>query len=296
MSIVETGRMVVFGEVLFDSFADGACVLGGAPFNVAWHLQAFGCAPLFISRIGDDALGERVRAAMQGWGMQTTGLQLDLLRPTGQVCVRIENGEPGYEIVADQAYDAIDADHLPDTGPLSLVYHGSLITRSNASTNALNALLKRDRTPVFLDINLRSPWWNLEDAECMVARTDWLKLNEHELAELLQQDVDCQTGATLLLQKYNLSLIIITLGEKGAFVCLKTGETFTVVPEGVSEVVDTVGAGDAFTSVCILGLLQGWDMQQTLMRAQRFASAMVGVRGATIDDREFYSAFINDWD
>lgn len=295
MSVVKTGRPVVFGEVLFDSFADGAHVLGGAPFNVAWHLQAFGCAPLFISRIGNDELGEQVRTAMQGWGMQTTGLQSDPVRPTGQVCVHIENGEPAYDIVADQAYDAIDSANLPDPGLLSLIYHGSLAVRNNTSANALNTLLERHQPPVFLDINLRPPWWNRADAERMLSRTDWLKLNEHELTELLQTDIDSQAGAARLLQQYDLSLVIITQGEKGAYVSLKSGEAFSVAPEGVSEVVDTVGAGDAFTSVCILGLLQGWDMRQTLPRAQRFASAMVGVRGATVADRNFYAEFISDW-
>ncbi|MBA1332725.1 carbohydrate kinase, partial [Candidatus Endoriftia persephone str. Guaymas] len=48
---------IIFGEVLFDCFEDGSRVLGGAPFNVAWHLQALGAAPLFISRVGDDSLG-----------------------------------------------------------------------------------------------------------------------------------------------------------------------------------------------------------------------------------------------
>lgn len=295
MSVVKTGQPVVFGEVLFDSFADGASVLGGAPFNVAWHLQAFGCAPLFISRIGDDALGEQVRTAMQDWGMQTTGLQSDPVRPTGQVRVHIENGEPAYDIVTDQAYDAIDSANLPDPGPLSLVYHGSLALRNHTSADALNTLLDHHRPPVFLDINLRPPWWNRADAERMLSRADWLKLNEHELVELLQADMDSQAGAARLFQQYNISLIIITQGEKGAYVCSRSGETFSVAPEGVSEVVDTVGAGDAFTSVCVLGLLQGWDMRKTLPRAQCFASAVVGVRGATVADRNFYAAFISDW-
>ena len=51
----------VFGEVLFDHFPDGSRVLGGAPFNVAWHLQAFGQSPRFISRIGNDPAGLRNR-------------------------------------------------------------------------------------------------------------------------------------------------------------------------------------------------------------------------------------------
>ena len=53
-------RPVIFGEVLFDHFPDGARVLGGAPFNVAWHLQAFGSAPLFVSRVGNDPAGREV--------------------------------------------------------------------------------------------------------------------------------------------------------------------------------------------------------------------------------------------
>ena len=58
----------VFGEVLFDCFPDGRRVLGGAPFNVAWNLQAFGLAPQFISRIGDDADGKEIHALMTDWG------------------------------------------------------------------------------------------------------------------------------------------------------------------------------------------------------------------------------------
>ncbi|NIV35790.1 MAG: carbohydrate kinase, partial [Anaerolineae bacterium] len=61
-------RPVIFGEVLFDEFEDGSAVLGGAPFNVAWHLQGFGLNPLFISRIGTDALGAQVQQQMRDWG------------------------------------------------------------------------------------------------------------------------------------------------------------------------------------------------------------------------------------
>ena len=56
-----SSRPCIFGEVLYDHFPDGSRVLGGAPFNVAWHLQAFGLAPRFISRVGDDAEGRKLR-------------------------------------------------------------------------------------------------------------------------------------------------------------------------------------------------------------------------------------------
>lgn len=63
----ETGRTcpVMFGEVLFDHFPDGHVVLGGAPFNVAWHLQAFAKAPMIVSRVGNDPLGHQIRQSME---------------------------------------------------------------------------------------------------------------------------------------------------------------------------------------------------------------------------------------
>ena len=52
------GKPLIYGEILFDIFPGDKKVLGGAPFNVAWHLQGFGLAPLFMSRIGEDAEGD----------------------------------------------------------------------------------------------------------------------------------------------------------------------------------------------------------------------------------------------
>lgn len=78
-------RPAIFGEVLFDYFPDGQRILGGAPFNVAWHLQAFKQRPKFISRIGADQSGCEVSKAMDSWGMDRTSLQIDPVHPTGKV-------------------------------------------------------------------------------------------------------------------------------------------------------------------------------------------------------------------
>ncbi len=130
------GRPVVFGEVLFDTFPDGAAVLGGAPFNVAWHLQGFGLDPLFISRIGDDEPGTRVLDTMRAWGMDIRGLQVDSERPTGKVQVSFDNGQPGFSILPDQAYDFIDLEAAAGAAARAvpaLLYHGSLIARHAVS-------------------------------------------------------------------------------------------------------------------------------------------------------------------
>ena len=68
-----SGRPVVVGEVLFDLFPDDSRVLGGAPFNLAWHLQALGLEPLLITRVGADLEGAEVLEAMARWGLDRGG-------------------------------------------------------------------------------------------------------------------------------------------------------------------------------------------------------------------------------
>jgi fructokinase len=73
------------------------------------------------------------------------------------------------------------------------------------------------------------------------------------------------------------------------------GEFFEVTPVGNLSMVDTVGAGDAFSAVLLLGIQQGWPLSVTMERAQAFASALVSQRGATVQDSSFYQTFIRAW-
>ncbi|MGD8910729.1 MAG: PfkB family carbohydrate kinase, partial [Chromatiales bacterium] len=120
-----SNRITVFGEVLFDCFPGGEKILGGAPFNVAWNLCAFGQRPWFVSRVGEDDEGRTIRQAMASWGMDTGGVQSDPQHATGQVQVSLDQGEPSYDIVDAVAYDFIEAGEL-DPQPCRMLYHGSL--------------------------------------------------------------------------------------------------------------------------------------------------------------------------
>ncbi len=82
---------------------------------------------------------------------------------------------------------------------------------------------------------------------------------------------------------------------KRAEVFTASNQHFYAQPEKNIEVVDTVGAGDAFASIVILGLCNDWPLDITLQRAQLFASKIVGNRGATVSDAAFYQTFINQW-
>ena len=278
----------IFGEVLFDHFPDGARVLGGAPFNVAWHLQAFGRSPLFVSRVGNDDEGHEIRQAMQAWGMRVDALQTDPTLATGSVAVSFTDGEPHYDIVHPCAYDVIE----PVTANgCDLLYHGSLAIRDTQSRSALQALIDSAKPGrVFLDVNLRAPWWDRDTLQQLLVRADWVKLNADELRLLHDDD-----NAEGFLGRHALAGLILTRGSAGAEVLTADGQRHGVSPQPATSFVDAVGAGDAFASVFILGLLSDWQLPTTLQRAQAFASAIVGQRGATVSDRGFYRAFAEQW-
>lgn len=279
-----SGRACIFGEVLFDHFPDGRRVLGGAPFNVAWHLRAFGEDPWLVSRVGEDDDGAAVRGQMRDWGMDMSGLQSDPQLPTGRVQVSILHGEPAFDIVHPAAWDAIDEPADPPC--CALLYHGSLALRSEPSRRTWQALCHAGPAIVFVDVNLRPPWWERERVLADLRGAHWVKLNGDELDRLAP-------GATAgeFVESLGLQGLLLTEGARGARLLTAGGAEFVTQPGGGVEVVDTVGAGDALAAVMILGLLRGWPLQASLDRAQAFASAIVGRRGATVRDPAFYAPF-----
>jgi fructokinase len=300
---VPDARPLVVGETLFDELPDGSRVLGGAPFNVAWHLQAFGMRPLLITRVGDDPAGDEVVEAMAGWGMDTAGVQRDAARPTGRVTVDLAGGEPCYHILDDQAYDFIDRDPALAAAAgaaTSVLYHGTLVHRHRVSAGTVGALRAHSGAPVFIDVNLRDPWWKPAQVQAAVRRATWVKLNESELVRLtgltLASTGDERAAAAADFRAVNgLQAVIMTLGADGALID-DGGLTHAAAPPADIRVVDTVGAGDAFAAVSLLGISRRWQTAELLARALEFASAVCAVRGATTTDRRLYSVLLDSWE
>lgn len=290
----ETHPLCIFGEVLFDLFPDGNRVPGGAPFNLAWHLQAFGQKPRFISRIGSDAAGQSMRTAMQAWGIDTRFLQTDPVHPTGRVEIHIQAGEPHYTIVPDSAYDFISAEEMNDPGS-GLLCHGSLALRNTVSANTLSALKARHTGLVFLDVNLRTPWWQRDTILALMDDAHWVKLNESELRMLYPQEKPLAQLVQDVLRTHLLEGLVVTRGERGALAVTAGSAPVQTVPGSRIEVIDTVGAGDAFAAVLVTGILKHWPLVLTMERAQAFASRLIGKQGATVQNRDFYRPLLKEW-
>lgn len=286
-------QLYIFGEVLFDCFPSGEQILGGAPFNVAWHLQALGNQPRFISRVGNDERGDKILQEMRNWGMSTTAVQIDTEHPTGRVEVALSGGEPSYDIVAESAFDFIAADQLCEPLAAGILYHGTLCLRNQTSRNTLHEIAQSSDLKIFLDVNLRPPWWQRDEVFDWLKHADWVKMNEKELNLLGSSATDIRQQMTELQSSCRLEQLIVTRGKKSTLVRTRDGEFHALLPEKVThQLVDTVGAGDAFSAVYIHGLRAGWPTAVTLHYAQQFAGQVIGLRGATTTDPTFYQNFI----
>lgn len=279
--------VAVLGEALVDEFHDGA-VAGGAPFNVARSLSALGAHALFVSRIhADDDNARRVLDSARRYGLADTGLQRDATHATGRVSV-VETGT-GHRFVIhdDAAWDHLDAhaaqQALAGSGA-GLLYFGSLAQRHATSRAALRAVIKPFAGRRFLDLNLRpGPDVRLLAAESLLL-ADWVKLNDEELAQLAgwfdATGSDDAGRAAALMARFGLQRLLLTCGASGwrfygpggALLCQGAG---VIQP----HVVDTVGAGDAFTALLLAGLSLARDLPATLSLANRYASFICGVRG-----------------
>lgn len=292
----------VFGEVLADIFPDQT-VLGGAPFNVARHLQAFGLQPVMITRTGQDALRTQFLQEMQRLNMDVSGLQIDAKYPTGQVKVKMTNDGHQFEILENQAYDHIHAGitHMVTMSlKPEMVYFGTLAQRSMPSRLALDKFLEDGKCPRFLDVNLRAPFYNKHMIKRSLLRCDMVKLNEEELviiAKYFKIDAkDLHEKAQQLAAEFSIKHMIVTAGAQGAWMVAgeKVTETEAITGKQV-PLIDTVGAGDAFSAVCMVANILNWDHATMINRANEFASAICGIRGGAPTNTDFYAPFINQW-
>jgi len=292
-------RIVVAGEVLFDAFPDGDR-LGGAPFNFAYHLHGLGVSPLLLTRVGRDERGDRIDAAMAQRGLSTAGLQRDPDHPTGWVTVVLDGaGGHQFTIHRDVAYDYLDAtavDTAMAAAPVDLFYFGTLACRAPASRAAILAGAAATPGRRLLDVNLRPDCWEIDQVRACLRHATVVKINDEEvatLAPLLGLPTEEAAAVEALRDRFALEAVILTRGDRGAAWCGGAGWETCATPQ--VEVVDTVGAGDAFAAVCALGLLHGWPPALCLERAAELAAAVCTVRGACPEEASFYAPFREQW-
>ena len=272
-----------FGEMLWDVLPTGKQP-GGAPLNVAVHLHNFGLDAQIISRVGHDDLGAELVAFVDSKGISTRYVQRGQTHLTGVVKANVSDSmEVTYKIVKPVAWDYIQYDaalsELVESAE-AFVF-GSLAARHAPSRETLYRLLQRAPLKVF-DVNLRPPHYSRDVVAYLLRQADIVKLNHHELAEIMGWFGVSSTEETALrwlAERFQLQAVCLTKGADGA--ALWVGQQQYSSPGIAVQVQDTIGSGDAFLAALLRGWLAGQPPADYLAFACAAGSLVASCRGAT---------------
>ena len=186
-----------------------------------------------------------------------------------------------------------------DFEPLAeMIYFGTLVQRTPQSYARVQKFLsgRPASTTTFCDINLRPVTYPDGVITSSLEQADILKLNDQELFFLQnlfnQKHHKTDAFAAWLMNNFGIEWIALTRGEKGSRLYTRGGIRKTVGVKS-ANVVDTVGAGDAYAAVLALGYLRQWPIDKILQAASWFAADICGISGAVPEDAEFYKPFLS---
>jgi fructokinase len=298
--------IVGIGEVLWDVYPNGRKVAGGAPFNFAFHCRQLGHPAVIVSRVGDDELGRELRGRIRELGLSDEFIQTDRKLPTGTVKVSVDKaGQPTYSIAAPVAWDHIEwTNQIADlTRRAAAVCHGTLALRNKVSAHTVLKVAgktggrgKRKGLVVF-DVNVREEWgkgykgWVVENYNSAVLGAQWIKMNEDEdgfvqdrIDHMMDDDPWPRTTEGMFQYLKHFTRIedrlwIVTRGANGVELITETSRESQRAP--TATVVDTVGAGDAFTAAMVCLHLEGRPLRECARFANHYAARVCEEPGGT---------------
>lgn len=281
-----TFNVVGLGEVLWDLLPAGP-QLGGAPANFAYHAAALGARVKMVTRVGDDDLGREVFTRFARRDLSHDTVQIDRTRPTGSVAVTVaEDGVARYIFPDDVAWDRLQ----PTGAALAAARHadavcfGTLAQRSATTRKAIQqlvAIAPAESLKIF-DINLRLSFYSRNVIEESMHLANVLKLNADELAviaPMFSLHGTVRQQMKTLARIFHFKTAVLTCGASGSLI-LHRGQ-WSEEPPKPTQVLDTVGAGDAFTAALTLGLLAGMRLNKVHALASDTARYVCSQRGAT---------------
>ncbi|MGW3289709.1 sugar kinase [Streptomyces sp. NPDC001002] len=265
--------------------------VAGAESNVAMYLADLGRPVSWLSALGDDAFGRRVRTAVAAAGVDVTGVRTDPDRPTGLLVK-----DPGRERTrvhyyrAGSAASALGPDVLDDPrlGSAALLHLTGITPALSASCRDLvrRALdTPADSRPyaISFDVNHRPALWPDDGTAATVLReladrADIVFVGLDEAQELWGADL--QPGGVRRLLAGPRILVVKDGGRAAhAFLAEAEAEGEFTVPALPTDVVEPVGAGDAFAAGFLAGLLRGDDPRRALRLGHITAASALKVTG-----------------
>jgi fructokinase len=288
------GPIVGIGELLWDIYPDGRKVAGGAPFNFAFHCHQLGHEAVIVSRVGDDDLGKELRQEVRRAGMSDTYVRTDKRHPTGTVRVTLNDRvQPNYSIQRGAAWEFIPFDwnrlFVNLISRASVFCYGSLTFQTITGRTVERILwesVQLPRAPIrIFDVNLRMHFHPYDNLGQLLRDSDWLKVNQSEMSELARLypnagfDSEAYTKKHRELRTPSPRVHILSQGSKG--VKITTENRSYDEPAAPANVLDTVGAGDAFTAAMACLHLEGRPLRECARFANYYAARVCEHVGAT---------------
>jgi fructokinase len=274
------------GEVLWDRLPGGD-EIGGAPFNVVSHLARLGHRAAYLTAVGRDPLGDAAIAQMASRGIDTSLVGRVDGVPTGLAQVTVApGGSPAFAIRRPAAFEhwpAAEPGQVIAMRPAFLVY-GTLAQLHAPARAGLAAIAAGCPGAVVLyDVNLRDDWWSADAVAELIKLASVVKLSVAEARELAAVlDVawteDAAAFSADLARRHRLRGVAITAGPDAASVWLD-GDFARAAPPA-AEVVDAVGAGDAFAAGLLDAIGQRLGAAAALRRANALGTLVASRRGA----------------
>lgn len=253
---------------------------GGAESNTLVALARSGARTAWISRLGDDPAGERIRAALATEGIDLRWVRIDPDRPTGLMMRDTQGGVRYWRSgSAASAIEPSDLDGAPVAEARAVITTGITAMLGPGPGAAALELLQRARGFRAVDLNLRPRLWGSGRARDLVLplveRCDVLFANASELVTLVGGDTEDSARRCAALGPRE---VIVTRGAAGAAALDPDGNWHVVRAEPVREV-DPVGAGDAFNAGYLAARLRGSACDAALADAVAAGSLVAGVLG-----------------
>lgn len=270
-------KTLAFGEVLWDVFPNGEFI-GGAPLNFAAHLSKMGEETYVLTSVGNDDLGTKTLKIIDDFDVKTDYISVLEGFETGKCLVTLnDNKVPQYNLLDNVAYDEIWVENIPDD--FDVLYFGTLALRNDFNRNSLNKLLENNSfKEIFVDVNIRPPFYSKETVEFAVSNATILKISDEELpkiADVLGLCFEADFAKRLCERYENLKLVIITLGSKGSYCYEKSNNSEHSAGCVETIVASTVGAGDSFSAAFLHKYLYGDDIQTCLNFASKISGFVV---------------------
>lgn len=267
--------VVALGELLIDFTQNGMSSQGnplfeanpgGAPCNVLSMLAKLGRETAFIGKVGDDGFGHQLERALVEVGIDTANLRFDPDIHTTLAIVQSQpDGDRDFSFYRKPGADMMLRKEEVDDSVISnsKVFHFGTLSMTDAENTAATEyaldIAKKNNVLITFDPNIRMPLWDSEaHLKARIAygmeRCQVLKISDDEICWFTGM-TDYATAAIYLSERYQIPLVLVSLGKEGSIACYKN-QTVFVKSFLLENTIETTGAGDVFMACVIHKVLE----------------------------------------